>query len=129
MNNEVIDCIPSKKMREYLTANPIELNVLQEATIIREYAEKRDYLPLFERLLKRAKTESERLLLASYVKDLRHDKSGKGYYSDATFEIYRKEFHHKGFPLYPFLEICNLPVLFRKGDVIRCHIQSRPNGI
>ena len=54
-------------MRDYLTANPVELSVLQEATIVSEYAEVRDYLPLFEGLLKRAKTESERLLLASYI--------------------------------------------------------------
>ncbi|MBR0186418.1 MAG: hypothetical protein IJQ24_10345 [Synergistaceae bacterium] len=87
MDKEVIERIPSKTMREYLTANPVELNVLQEATIVSEYAEVRDYLPLFEGLLKRAKTEAERLLLASYIEDLRHDESGEGYYSDATFEI------------------------------------------
>lgn len=119
MNNDVIDCIPSKTMREYLTANSVELNILQEATIVSEYATKENRLPLFEGLLERAKTESERLLLASYVDDLQHDASGEGYYSDATFEIYRKEFPHEVFPLYPFLEVCNLPVLFRKGDVIR----------
>jgi len=121
MNNDVINCIPSKTMREYLTANPIDLNVLQEATIVSEYATKENRLPLYERLLERAKTESERLLLASYVKDLRHDESGKGYYSGATCEIYKKEFPHEGFPFYPFLEVCGLPVLFRKGDVIRWH--------
>ena len=121
MNSDVIELIPSKTMREYLAANPIELNVLQEATIVSEYADERDYLPLFESLFERAKTESERLLLASYVDDLRHDESGKGYYSDATFEIYCNEFPHEGFPWYPFLEVCNLPVLFRRGDVIRWH--------
>ena len=121
MNKEVIECIPSKTMREYLTANPVELNVLQEATIVSEYAEVRDYLPLFEGLIKRAKTEAEMRLLASYIEDLRHDKSGEGYYSDATFEIYTKEFPHEGFPWYPFLEVCNLPVLFKRGDVIRRH--------
>ena len=121
MNKEVIECIPSRTMREYLTANPVELSVLQEATIVSEYAEVRDYLLLFEGLLKRAKTEAERLLLASYIEDLRHDESGEGYYSDATFEIYCKEFPHEGFPWYPFLEVCNLPVLFKRGDVIRRH--------
>ncbi|MBQ7069262.1 MAG: hypothetical protein IJM82_08865 [Synergistaceae bacterium] len=121
MNNDVINCIPSKTMREYLTANPIDLNVLQEATIVLEYAKKEDYLLLFESLLEKAKTESERLLLASYVEDLRRDESGEGHYSDATLEIYEKEFPHDGFPLYPFLEVCGLPVLFREGDVIRQH--------
>ena len=80
MNEDVINCIPSKTMREYLTANPIELNVLQKATIVSEYATKRNRLPLFEKLLERAKTKSKRLLLVSYVEDLRHDESGKGYY-------------------------------------------------
>ena len=54
MNNDVINCIPSKTMREYLTANPIDLNVLQEATIVLEYAKKEDYLLLFESLLEKA---------------------------------------------------------------------------
>ena len=121
MYKEVIECIPSKTMREYLTANPVEFSVLQEATIVSAYAEVRDYLPLFEGLLKRAKTEAERLLLASYVEDLRNDESGKGYYSDATFDIYVKKFPHEGFPLYPFDEVCRLPVLFKRGDVIRWH--------
>lgn len=120
MNKEVIECIPSRTLREYLTANPVEFSVLQEATIVSEYAEVRDYLPLFEGLLKRAKTEAERLLLASYVNDLRHDDSGKGYYSDETQEIYDEKFPHEGFPWYPFLEVCGLPVLFKRGDVIRC---------
>ncbi len=121
MYKEVIECIPSKTMREYLTANPVEFSVLQEATIVSAYAEVRDYLPLFEGLLKRAKTEAERLLLASYVEDLRNDESGKGYYSDATFDIYVKKFPHEGFPWYPFDEVCRLPVLFKRGDVIRWH--------
>ena len=67
-------------------------------------------------------------MLASYVEDLRHNESGEGYYSDETQGIYEEKFSHEGFPYYPFLEVCRLPVLFRKGDVIRWHDRRNRKG-
>ena len=42
MHEHVINCIPSKTLREHLRHNPIELSAMQEATIINEYAEGRE---------------------------------------------------------------------------------------
>lgn len=119
MNINVIACIPSKTMREYLTAKPIEMSALQQATIVYHYARKKNRLLLFRQLLEETDDEAEKLFLSSAIKDVQNGVKG---YSDETEEIYDKEFPHEGFfPGYPFLEICNLPVLFREGDVIRWH--------
>ena len=116
MNKKVIACIPSKTMREFLTQNPIETSALQQATIVFRYADIKDRLPLFQILLEETNDEAEKLLLSSAIKDFQN---GNYFYSDTTQEIYNKNFPHKGFPLYPFLEVCGLPTLFKRGDVIR----------
>ncbi len=116
MNEKVIACIPSKTMRKFLTQNPIEMSALQQATIVDEYADEKDRLPLFQILLEETNNENEKLLLSSAVEDFQN---GNYFYSDKTQKIYDKNFPHEAFPLYPFLEVCNLPVLFKRGDVIR----------
>ena len=115
MNKEIIECIPSKTLRKYLAANPVEMSVLQQATIVYNYAKKKNRLPLFRQLLEETDNESEKLLLRSAVKDCQE---GIEYYSDETKEIYRKEFPYEQ-ARYPFRKVCDLPVLFKVGDVIR----------
>ena len=116
MNEKVIACIPSKAMREFLTQNPIEMSALQQATIVSEYADEKDRVPLFQILLEETNDEAEKLLLSSAINDFQN---GNYFYSDTTREIYDKYFPHYAFPVYPFLEICGLPALFKRGDVIR----------
>ena len=99
--------------------NSIPLHICsQQATIVYNYAEKKNRLPLFRQLLEETDNEAEKLLLRSAVKDCQE---GVEYYSDETQKIYDEKFPHEGFPWYPFLEVCNLPVLFKRGDVIRRH--------
>ena len=116
INQNVIKCIPSKTIRNFLINNPCEMSALQQATIVSEYAYEKDRLPLFQILLEETNDEAEKLLLSSAIKDFQ---SGNYFYSDTTQKIYNKNFPHKGFPLYPFLEVCGLPALFKQGDVIR----------
>lgn len=116
MNEKVIACIPSKTMREFLTVKSVEMSALQQATIVSEYADKKDRLSLFQILLEETNDEAEKMLLSSAIKDFQ---DGNDFYSDTTQEIYDKNFPHYAFPLYPFVEVCGLPVLFKKGDVIR----------
>ena len=51
MNKKIIDCIPSKKLREYLVSNPFEMSALQQVTIALEYADGKDYVSLLEELI------------------------------------------------------------------------------
>ena len=103
-------------MRKYLTTNPIDMSALQQATIIFEYAKKRKRVPLLESVLEETQNDSERLLLDSAIKDIQ---CGNEWISDETQKIYLEKFPHDDFPLYPFLEVCGLPALFKKGDIIR----------
>lgn len=109
MNPDVISCIPSKSLREYLKSHPHTLSILQQATIISAYADDTVKHEMFRRLIEESDSGSEKLLLTTELAD-----------PEAACEVYRQHFPHKGFPLYPFLEVCNLPVLFRPGDIIRC---------
>ena len=118
MNVNVIDCIPSRTLRKYLEANPVEMSALRQATIVYNYAKKKNRLPLFRQLLEEADNEAEKLFLRSAVKDARE---GLEYYSDETEKIYDEKFPHDGPPCFPFYEVCGLPVLFKRGDVIRWH--------
>ena len=86
-----------------MTTNPIDMSALQQATIIFEYAKKRKRVPLLESVLEETQNDSERLLLDSAINK----------------KIYLEKFPHDDFPLYPFLEVCGLPALFKKGDIIR----------
>ena len=119
INENVSACIPSKTMREFLRNNPIEMSALQQATIVYNYAKKKNRLLLFRQLLEETDDDAEKLFLSSAIKDVQN---GIEYYSDETIEIYDKKFPHYGFfPGFPFLEICGLPALFKEGDVIRWH--------
>ncbi|MBQ9433629.1 MAG: hypothetical protein IJU26_05370 [Synergistaceae bacterium] len=108
MNPDVISCIPSKSLREYLKSHPHTLSILQQATIISAYADDTVKHEMFRRLIEESDSGSEKLLLTTELAD-----------PEAACEVYRQHFPHKGFPLYPFLEVCNLPVLFRPADIIR----------
>lgn len=115
MIKEIIDCIPSETMRAYLSEHPMELSVLQQATIVSEYASKSQKLALFEKLIKITDIDTEKLLLENAIKDTKK----YGYPSKRTDKVYDKYFSRaEKLPSFPFLEICNLPVLFEVGDVI-----------
>lgn len=114
MIKEIIRCIPSETMRAYLIEHPMELSALQQATIVSEYASKKQKLDFFERLLEVTDIDREHLLLETAIKDIKK----YGYPNKRTNKIYDKYFLQEGAPSFPFLEICNLPVLFEKGDII-----------
>ena len=120
MEREIVDCIPSSALREYLRVHPVELSVMQEATIASEYARRKKRISLFRKLAGRTDSEAEKLLLNTAIADLERNSGIEEEYMKAACEVYEKNFPHEGFPLFPFLEVCNLPVLFEPGDVIRC---------
>ncbi|MBQ7306953.1 MAG: hypothetical protein IJW82_00305 [Clostridia bacterium] len=116
MYNQIINCIPSKVMRDYLKTNKKDFCILQQASIVVEFGNDDKKINLLENLLQQASTEKEKLLLSAAIKDLK--KFGK--LDKETDNIY-KEYFYKKFetPLYPLSEICNLPILFKKGDIIK----------
>lgn len=111
---DIIDCIPSKDLKGHLIRHPVDLSIMQKATIVYGFAPKRKKLRLLQRLSEETKNAAERILLETAIREIRR----YGYADKASKEIYDSLFPHEGFPLYPFLEICDLPVLFHKGDLI-----------
>ena len=115
MIKEIIDCIPSKMMQAHLYEHPVDLTVLQQATIVSEYAPKEQKAALLESLMKPATPDAERLLLEAAIKDIKE----YGCLNTQTGKIYNALFMGADVPpFFPFLEVCRLPVLFKKGDVI-----------
>ena len=111
---EVIPCIPSSALRGYFDKHFPEWTVMQTATIVQENCGQEEIILLFSKLATVAEEEADRILLLSATDEI----SQFGYVDEKTNRLYRSRFEGKAFPLYPFLEKCYLPVLFRIGDVI-----------
>ncbi|MBQ6982548.1 MAG: hypothetical protein IJQ15_09010, partial [Synergistaceae bacterium] len=67
---EIIDCIPSAALREYLSVHPLNLSVLQKATIVSEYAKRKKQIAIFRKLAEESSSEAEKLLLKTAIMDL-----------------------------------------------------------
>lgn len=119
VNQEIIECIPSFALRDYIRGHDVKLSVMQEATIVSVFAKRKKQITLFRMLKDKTESRAEKLLLSTAIMDLKQHINMESEYMKATCEVYRQYFPHEGFPLYPFLEICSLPVLFKSGDVIR----------
>lgn len=119
MNHKIIECIPSSALRDYIRNHNVELSVMQEATIVHEFAKRKKQIALFKMLKDKTESRAEKLLLSTAIMDLKQHPDMEGGYMKDTCEVYCEYFPHEGFPWFPFLEICNLPVLFKSGDVIR----------
>ena len=115
MIEKIIDCIPSLTMRNYLRESPAKLSVLQQATVVSEYASKEQKVVFFEKLIEISSKNEERILLKEAIKDTKK----YGSPNKKTKKIYDRYFlDTPRTPLFPFLEICNFPVLFKRGDII-----------
>lgn len=112
---ETIECFPSADLREHLLTNPVDLSVMQKATIIERFAKPADKISLFQKLAEFTPSLDERDLLLCAIKDIKE----RGYVDTATFDLYNKRFPHDGSPFYPFAELCYLPQLFKEHDLLR----------
>lgn len=112
---ETIECIPSADMRKYLTDHPMTLSILQKATIISYFADAKTIIRLFRQLARATTSHDEKALLMAAVSDYRRFEG----IDDATQIIYEKRFPHTGAPFFPFLEVCNMPLLFSEHDLIK----------
>lgn len=112
---ETVECIPSADLREHLLSYPLELSVMQKATIIDRFAKPTDKISLFQKLADATPSTDERDLLLCAIEDLKES----GYVDTATFDLYNERFPHEGVPFYPLTELCYLPQLFKEHDLIR----------
>ncbi len=130
-NKDILQFIFSKSLRGFLREHPIKLSIMQKATIVSEYAPTKKKIRIFNELVNESDDLFEKQLLVSALQDIKH-------YFDIgqnTNQLYYDYVVSKrgGYPAYPFLEICNLPILFKKGDIIYdedrnvCFVAGLPN--
>lgn len=113
--------IPSKTLRDYLDLHPVELTIMQRATLVSEFVADRarkKKIALLCKLREAAENENEQKLLDAAISDLKKT----GHIGEPSFAIYNELFRKKNdsLPYYPFLEKCDLPVLLKKGDIAGC---------
>ena len=101
--NDIIECVPSKDLRRHLIDHPIKLTVLQQATIVSEYAAKKHKVELLKQLAEKAETDSVLTLLNTAIADIKKT----GYTGEASNRIYALLFPHNGFPLYLCRHFCS----------------------
>ena len=117
ITQKIIASIPSAIMRDYLSEHMPQWTIMQAATIICESGKKRRHkADILSELSTMTDNEYEQALLRTAVNDI----IKKGYVDEATHKIYSSHRTSPNEPKYPFIEICNLPVLFHPGDVIYC---------
>ena len=118
---EVLACISSEKVRDYMLLHKQEYSILQFATLVEEYINKSRRSKFFKALKEKTEDLYEKELLQIATNDYEKE----GYISDKTNEFYLKNDPRKeNKPSYPFCEIVPLPILFKEGDVVTSFLGS-----
>lgn len=111
---EIIHYVLSEILKQNLLATPPKLSVIQWATIASVNMERSKLSEVFQELSKVPHDVYEQKLLLAAVSDLKKD----GYIGEQAQEVFDERQEHNLPPYFPFLEICHLPILFKRGDVI-----------
>lgn len=111
---EVIDSIPSAAMKQYLSKYPIQLSILQMATVVSYFSDNARTVCAFKKLSRLTESPNEKEVLLSAISDIENN----GSIGNHTQLIYERLFPHDGAPFFPFLERCYFPVLFSVNDKI-----------
>ncbi|MCR5309298.1 MAG: hypothetical protein K6E21_04225 [Bacilli bacterium] len=113
--SEILDCISSEKVRDYLLLHKQEYSILQFATLVEEYINKSLRSKFFKALKEKTENLYEKELLQMAIDDYEKE----GYISDKTNKYYLENDPRKeNKPSYPFCEIVPIPILFKEGDVV-----------
>ena len=113
--SEILACISSKKVHDYMLLHKQEYSILQFATLVEEYINKSRRSEFFKVLKEKTENLYEKELLQLAINDYEKE----GYISDKTNKFYLENDPRKeNKPSYPFCEIMPLPILFKQGDVV-----------
>lgn len=115
MKPNILNFIPSSALKAYLLQNEISFSPMQQATIIMEYASNEAKITALRTLAKETSDEAEKLLFETAAQEIKE----QGFDGSKTKAVYAQYFSGAENPKYPFIEVCDLPILFKKGDVIK----------
>ena len=113
---EAIQSIPSVALKENLLSNLPNWSLMQAATIAANNMEMPKAAEFFRKLISFASEQSDINLLQAAINDI----AQLGYIGEPTNALFDQTRKSKVFPLFPFIELCHLPVLFKPGDLISC---------
>ena len=117
----IIERIPSKSMRRALKRDSKRFTVMQLASIANMILHGADLANAFCDLAASTSDEYEVNLLTAAVEDIIEI----GYPDHRAQEVYESRHLEGEYPLFPFLERCNLPILLNEGDILRTHIGGK----
>lgn len=115
MNCNILNFISSSTLKKHLLQNEISLSPMQQATIIMEYASDEAKITALRTLAQETSNEAEKLLFETAAQEIKE----QGFDGSKTEAVYAQYFSGAENPKYPFIEVCDLPILFKKGDVIK----------
>ena len=116
--------IPSVLLREHLKENLPQWTLLQWASVASMVMLPQMLAKLFARMLPYAETDYEKSLLQAAIQDI-SDVGHVGKHAESVFDA-----AHPGDkpPFFPFLERCSLPILLKKGDLVKTHQGSKTDA-
>ena len=120
----ILSQIHSALLREHLKENQPQWTLLQWASVASMVMRPKMLAKLFTRMLPYAETYYEKSLLQAAIHDI-SDIGHVGKHAESVFDA-----AHPGDkpPFFPFLEQCSLPILLKKGDLVKIHRGSKTDA-
>ena len=120
----ILNQIPSSLLRDHLKENRPQWTLLQWASVAGIVMRPKMLTKLFARMLPYAETDYEKSLLQAAIQDI-SDVGHVGKHAESVFDA-----AHPGDkpPFFPFLERCSLPILLKKGDLVKTHRGSKTDA-
>ena len=120
----ILNQIPSALLRDHLKENLPQWTLLQWASVASMVMRPQMLAKLFARMLPYAETDYEKSLLQAAIQDI-SDVGHVGKHAESVFDA-----AHLGDkpPFFPFLERCSLPILLKKGDLVKSHRGSKTDA-
>ena len=121
----ILNQIPSILLRDHLKENQPQWTLPQWASVASMVMRPKMLAKLFTRMLPYAETYYEKSLLQAAIQDI-SNVGHVGKHAESVFDA-----AHPGDkpPFFPFLERCSLPILLKKGDLVKTHRGSKTDAV
>ena len=120
----ILNQIPSALLREHLKENQPQWTLLQWASVASMVMRLKMLAKLFTRMLPYAETDYEKSLLQAAIQDI----SNVGHVDKHAESVFDAAHPGDKPPFFPFLERCSLPILLKKGDLVKIHRGSKTDA-
>lgn len=122
--DKILNQIPSALLRDHLKENQPQWTLQQWASVASMVMRPKMLAKLFARMLPYAETDYEKSLLQAAIQDI-SDVGHVGKHAESVFDA-----AHPGDkpPFFSFLEQCSLPILLKKGDLVKIHRGSKTDA-